>query len=89
MPDPQVTARRIKTLREESDWSREELAKLVRVSYSAIAKYETGERTPDLPILQRLPPPAPPPRQPRKIFARCDLRDTFPRRLPDAIVVDT
>lgn len=45
---------RLKELREEKHISRDELAKAVKLSYWAIAKYETGERTPDPETLQRL-----------------------------------
>lgn len=38
---------RLKELREEKKLDREDLAKRFNLSYSAIAKYETGIRTPD------------------------------------------
>lgn len=46
--------KRLKELREEKQISRDELAKAVKLSYWAIAKYEAGERTPDPDTLQRL-----------------------------------
>ncbi|MGB9860559.1 MAG: helix-turn-helix domain-containing protein [Moorellaceae bacterium] len=45
---------RLKKLREEKQIGRDELAKALKLSYWAIAKYETGERTPDPETLQRL-----------------------------------
>jgi len=45
---------RLKELRENKQLSRDELAKAVKLSYWAIAKYEIGERTPDLDTLHRL-----------------------------------
>lgn len=40
-------ANRLKQLREEKNLSRDELANKLNLSYSAIAKYETGNRSPD------------------------------------------
>ncbi|HHW42220.1 helix-turn-helix domain-containing protein [Desulfofundulus thermobenzoicus] len=45
---------RLKELREGKQISRDELAKAIKLSYWAIAKYETGERTPDPETLQKL-----------------------------------
>jgi len=44
---------RLRRLRDDNKISREELAKALKLSYWAIAKYETEERTPDPSILQR------------------------------------
>lgn len=44
----------IKEAREKAGMSREELALRLGVSYWTIAKYETGERTPDAPMLKKI-----------------------------------
>jgi len=43
---------RLKILREDKNWSREYLAKKLKISYSAISKYETNVRFPDQEILK-------------------------------------
>lgn len=47
-------ANRLKQLREDENLSREELAKKLNVSYSTIAKYETGARFPDQDMLEKI-----------------------------------
>jgi len=49
-----VIGARIKALREGRKISREELAKNLNLSYWAIAKYESGERTPDAATIEKL-----------------------------------
>jgi len=44
----------LKSLREEREISREELAQAIDVSYWTIAKYESGARMPDIPTLIKL-----------------------------------
>lgn len=41
----------IKLLREQSKWIQKDLAHALKVSRSTLAKYETGERTPDIKTL--------------------------------------
>lgn len=45
---------RLKNLRSSNNMSREELASKVEVSYSTIAKYESGTREPDFSTLDKL-----------------------------------
>lgn len=45
---------RLLQLRKEKNMSREELAKKLNLSYSAISKYETGARTPDDDIKKKI-----------------------------------
>ncbi|MEW6698701.1 MAG: helix-turn-helix transcriptional regulator [Bacillota bacterium] len=45
---------RLKTLREENNLSREELANLLGLSYWAISKYENNERIPDHETLNKI-----------------------------------
>lgn len=44
---------RLRQLREEKIISREELAKQMNLSYWAVAKYETGERHPDIETIKK------------------------------------
>lgn len=45
---------RLKQLRKEKNVDRNELAKLLNVSYAAIAKYETGLRMPDSDAIKKI-----------------------------------
>lgn len=45
---------RLRSLREKRDMTREELATSLGLSYSAIAKYESGERAPDFDLLKKI-----------------------------------
>jgi transcriptional regulator with XRE-family HTH domain len=45
---------RLKTLREEDDLSRDDLANRLNISYSTVSKYETNVRFPDKETLNRL-----------------------------------
>lgn len=45
---------RLKKLREKNNMTRDELAKVLRLTYSAVSKYETGIRKPDQDILIEL-----------------------------------
>lgn len=45
---------RLRQLREEHNLSRERLAKVIGVSYSTIAKYESGTREPDFKTLDKM-----------------------------------
>lgn len=45
---------KIKQLREEIDMERAEFAKMIDVTYHALAKYETNERQPDYEILKSI-----------------------------------
>jgi len=47
-------AKRIKKLRKNKDLSREDLSKVLNLSYWAIAKYETGDRVPDSKTLKKI-----------------------------------
>lgn len=44
---------RLKYLREKENISREHLAKALDITYSALSKYETGNRQPDFQTLQK------------------------------------
>lgn len=46
--------KRLIELREENNLSQEKLAKLIHVSQSTIAKWETGDRVPNINILDPL-----------------------------------
>lgn len=45
---------RLRALREKRDMTRDELAIALGVSYSAIAKYESGDRDPDFHLLKKM-----------------------------------
>lgn len=45
---------RLRILREKREMTREELGTVFGLSYSAIAKYESGERTPDFDLLKKI-----------------------------------
>ena len=45
---------RLKALREIKKWSREDLSKKLKISYSAVSKYETNVRFPDQEILKSI-----------------------------------
>ncbi len=45
---------RLKTLREELNLTRDELADKMNISYSAISKYETNVRFPDQEMLKKM-----------------------------------
>lgn len=47
-------SKRLKELREENSLSREQLAEQLKLSYSTIAKYESGARNPDTDTLQKI-----------------------------------
>jgi len=47
-------ARRLKGLRIENRLTQVDLAKMLRIDKSTIAKYETGDRMPDLAMLCRI-----------------------------------
>jgi len=47
-------SQRIRTLREECGLTREELANRLNVTYWALSKYESGERTPDLETIAKI-----------------------------------
>ncbi|WP_158212281.1 helix-turn-helix domain-containing protein [Natranaerobius trueperi] len=46
--------KRLKSLRETGNINRQILAREIGISYSSLAKYENGERTPDLTILVKI-----------------------------------
>lgn len=45
---------RLKKLREQENISREHLADLLSITYSALSKYETGKREPDFELLKKI-----------------------------------
>ncbi|HHW90955.1 MAG: helix-turn-helix domain-containing protein [Limnochordia bacterium] len=47
-------ATRLKQLRESKGWTREDLALRLQATYSTIAKYETGVRTPDYNVISKI-----------------------------------
>jgi len=47
-------ATRLKQLREAIGWSRDDLALRLQATYSTIAKYETGARTPDHNVITKI-----------------------------------
>jgi len=47
-------SKRLKEIREEKGLSQRELAKLLNIDKSTVAKYETGERSPDADMIVKL-----------------------------------
>ena len=47
-------SKRLKEIREEKGLSQRELAKLLNIDKSTVAKYETGERSPDADMIVQL-----------------------------------
>ena len=49
-----MNIQRLKEIREEKGLSQRELAKLLNIDKSTVAKYETGERSPDADMIVKL-----------------------------------
>lgn len=53
-PDRRALSRKIKSLREEANWSQSELARRAGVTAAAVSMIESGQRTPSLTMTRKL-----------------------------------